>query len=144
MLTTAKTATTVALFLLLPLTLSGATLEISATFIAGKSVATNHTALRPYSEIQCAAKCFDEGRCNRCRVSGYSRETHTCYLSLDSLHNVSDVADQNIGVFILKGSTFVLVIRLIITFLYDFVKYINQFNSISLLSNIYIVYTQNA
>jgi len=104
MLPTAKTAK-VASLILLTIAISGATLQISVTFIAGMSVATNHTTLRPYSEIQCAAKCFEEGRYNRCRVAGYSRETHTCYLSLDSLQNVSDVADQNVGVFILQGIT---------------------------------------
>jgi len=103
MLTTAKTATYVGCFLQLTYTLCGATLQISATFIAGRSVATNHTALRPYSGIQCAAKCFEEGRYNRCRIAGYSRETHTCYLSLDSLQDVSDVADQNVGVLIMQG-----------------------------------------
>jgi len=103
MLTTAKTATYVGCFLQLTYTLCGATLQISATFIAGKSVATNHTALRPYSGIQCAAKCFEEGRYNRCRVAGYSRETHTCFLSLDSLQDVSDVVDQNVGIFIMQG-----------------------------------------
>jgi len=100
--------TTVLLAILSTFALCGATLQISATFIAGMSIATNYTALRPYSEIQCAAKCFEEGRYNRCRVAGYSRETHTCYLSLDSLQDVSDVADQNIGVLILQGITIVL------------------------------------
>jgi len=95
--------TSVVFAFLATLTLCGATLQIAATFIAGMSVATNHTALRPYSEIQCAAKCFDEGRYNRCRVAGYSRETHTCYLSLDNLQDVTDIADQNVGVFIMQG-----------------------------------------
>jgi len=101
--TTAKTATSVVCFLQLTFTLCGATLQFSATLIARKSVSTNHTALRPYSETQCAAKCFEEGRYNRCRVAGYSRETHTCYLSLDSLQDVTDVADQNVGVFTMQG-----------------------------------------
>jgi len=107
MLPTGKTATTVALFCLSTIALSGATSQIKVTIIAGKSVATNHTALRPYSEIQCAAKCFEEGRYNRCRIAGYSRETHTCYLSLDSLQDVTDIADQNIGIFVMQGLTFV-------------------------------------
>jgi len=103
-LTTSKLTTAVTIPFLLTISLCAATLQISATFIAGKSVATNHTALRPYSEIQCAAKFFEEGRYNRCRVAGYSRKTHTCYLSLDSLQDVTDVADQNIGVFIMQGT----------------------------------------
>jgi len=103
MLPTAKRATTIAFFLLSTSALNGATLQISAILLAGKSVATNYTALRPYSEIQCAAKCFEEGRYNRCRVAGYSRETHTCLLSLDSHVYVPDVADQNVGVFIMQG-----------------------------------------
>jgi len=105
MLTTAKTAKDAFLFLL-TIAISEATSQIAVTFIAGMSVATNYTALRPYSEIQCAAKCFDEGRYNRCRVAGYNRETHTCYLSLDSLQDVTDVADQNVGIFIMQGITF--------------------------------------
>ena len=94
MLTTAKPALAVAIFLLLPLTLSGATSQKSATFIARKSVAANHTALRPYSEIQCVAKCFEESRCNRCTIAGYNMNTHTCYLRLENLQDLSDVADQ--------------------------------------------------
>jgi len=106
---TAKTATTVLFFLLLTFALCWAFLQTPATFVAGKFVATNHTTLMPYSEIQCAAKCFEEGHNNRCSVAGYSRNTRTCYLSLDSLQNVSDVADQKVGVFIMQGITFVIV-----------------------------------
>ena len=101
--TTTKSTANVAFIFLSTFTLCGATLQISATFIAGKSVATNHTALRPYSEIQCAAKCFEEGRYNRCRIAGYNRETHACYLSLDILQEVVDVVDQNVGIFIMQG-----------------------------------------
>jgi len=103
MLPTAKKATTIAFVLLSTSALNGATLQISAILLAGKSVATNYTALRPYSEIQCAAKCFEEGRYNRCRVAGYCMMTHTCLLSLDSHVYVPDVADQNVGVFIMQG-----------------------------------------
>jgi len=74
-------ATAVALGFLSTFPLCRATSQISATFLAGKSVATNHIALRLYSEIQCAAKCFEESRYNRCRVAGYNKETHTCYRS---------------------------------------------------------------
>ena len=103
MKTTTTSTVSVAFILIWTFTHVGATLQTSAMFIAGKSLATNHTALGPYSEIQCAAKCFEEGRYNRCSVAGYSRETHTCYLSLDSLQDVSDVADQTVGVFIMQG-----------------------------------------
>jgi len=104
MFTTAMLGTAVLFAVLLTFTICEATLQTTASFLAGKSVATNHTALRPYSEIQCATKCFEEGRYNRCRVAGYCRETHTCYLSLDSLQDVYDVVDQNIGVFIMQGT----------------------------------------
>jgi len=116
MLTAATRKFTVLFAILLTVTICEANLQTTATFIAGKSLATNHTALRPYSEIQCAAKCFEESRYNRCSVAGYNRETHTCYLSLDSIQDVSDVADQNVGVFIMQGTEVVILFCAYISF----------------------------
>jgi len=77
----------------------GATLLTTyAMFAKGKAVLTSHTTIQPYSKIQCAMKCFEEGQNGGCSVAGYNKTLEACYLSLDSLQDVVEVADEMSGV----------------------------------------------
>jgi len=89
----------VAAFTLFTLSICGATILTSAAmFTKGKAVLTSHTTLQPYSKIQCAEKCFEEGQNGRCSVAGYNKVLKACYLSVDSLQDVVNVADEMSGV----------------------------------------------
>ena len=67
--------------ILLTSSICGATIvTTSAMFVNGKAVSTSHTTLQPYSKIQCAEKCFEEGQNGRCRVAGYNKALEACYL----------------------------------------------------------------
>jgi len=78
----------------------------SANFTKGKAVLTNHTTIQPYSKIQCAEKCFEEGRYGRCIVAGYNKALKARYLSVDAEENVVDVADEMSGVFYTKNGEY--------------------------------------
>jgi len=81
-------------------------LTASANFTKGKAVLTSHTTIQPYSKIQCAEKCFDEGRNGRCTVAGYNKALKACYLSIDAEENVLDVADEMSGVLYMKNGKY--------------------------------------
>jgi len=78
-------------------------LTMSANFTKGKAVSTSHTTIQPYSKIQCAEKCFEEGRYGRCSVAGYNKALKACYLSVDTPQDVVDVADDMSGVYFIKN-----------------------------------------
>jgi len=79
-------------------------LTTSANFITGKAVSNSNTTIQPYSYIQCAVKCFEEGRKGLCSVAGYNTALKACYLSVDTELDVVDVADEMSGVFYMKDS----------------------------------------
>ena len=81
-------------------------LTASANFTKGKAVLTSHTTIQLYSKIQCAEKCFDEGRNGRCTVAGYNKALKACYLSVDAEENVLDVADEMSGVLYMKNGKY--------------------------------------
>jgi len=78
---------------------------VETTFTKGKTVATSHTVLQPVSKSQCVERCHQEEKQGSCTIAGYNKNTRACYLSVDSQHDVVDVADETLGVFFLKGNT---------------------------------------
>jgi len=64
---------------------------------------SSHTTLQPYSKTQCAEKCYEEGQNERCSIAGYNKALKACYLSLDSLQDVVEVADEISGVLYING-----------------------------------------
>jgi len=70
-----------------------------ANFTKGKVVSDSHTTIQPYSKIQCAVKCFEEGRNGRCNVAGYNIALKACFLSDGTPQDVFDVANDTLGVF---------------------------------------------
>ena len=78
---------------------------VETTFTKGKTVATSHTVLQPVSKSQCVERCHQEEKQGSCTIAGYNKNTRACYLSVDSQHDVVDVADESLGVFFLKGNT---------------------------------------
>ena len=73
--------------------------EFMANFQKGKTVATSYQTLERFSKVQCAEKCYKEGKKGRCRIAGYNKDTKICRLSMDS-QQVLDIADDSSGVFI--------------------------------------------
>jgi len=76
--------------------------EIRPTFVAEKFVATSHTTLKPYSQIQCVDRCFRAARNGRCSVAGYNKTAQSCHLSTDKLEDIVDVDDKSSGVFLVQ------------------------------------------
>jgi len=68
----------------------------------GKRVSSSHTAIQPYSKIQCVKKCVEEGRRGRCSVAGYDKDTQTCYLSINSMDSVMETPEEVSGVFVFQ------------------------------------------
>jgi len=94
----------VVVFILFTSSICGATIvTTSAMFAKGKAVSTSHTTLQPYSKIQCAEKCYEEGQNGRCSIAGYNKALKACYLSLDSVQDLVNVADEMSGVFYMNG-----------------------------------------
>jgi len=81
-------------------------LTTSANFVSGKAVSNSHTTIQPYSYMQCAVKCFEEGRNGRCNVAGYNIALEACYLSVDTPQDVLDVADEMSGVLYMKDGEY--------------------------------------
>jgi len=81
-------------------------LTTSADFVSGKAVSKSHTTIQPYSNMQCAVKCFEEGRNGRCNVAGYNIALEACYLSVDTPQDVVDVADEMSGVLYMKDGEY--------------------------------------
>jgi len=74
--------------------------EFMVTFLKRKTVATSYLTLERFSKVQCAEKCYKEGKQGRCRIAGYNKDTKTCRLSMDSQQDVLDFPDDSSGVFI--------------------------------------------
>ena len=74
--------------------------DITTPFVQGKTVATSYATIQPYSKVQCAKKCYEEGRKGKCNVAGYNRETKSCQLSEDMEPDVLDAIDEAAGVYI--------------------------------------------
>lgn len=92
--------------------LSDASIQATATnFTRGKAVASSHTVLQPLSKVQCARKCYDEGKEGRCNIAGYNKTTKACYLSVDTHHDVIDVQDENTGVIFHPGTYFTFILH---------------------------------
>ena len=84
---------------------------VETTFTKGKTVATSHTVLQPVSKSHCVERCHQEEKQGSCTIAGYNKNTRACYLSVDSQHDVVDVADESLGVFFLKGNTVYMIFR---------------------------------
>ena len=96
-----KTVTTFTVVILATVSLSHADIqEFMATFLKGKTVPSSYLTLERFSKVQCAEKCYKEGKQNRCRIAGYNKGTKTCRLSMDYQQDVLDIADDSSGVFI--------------------------------------------
>jgi len=96
-----KTNATFAVVILATVSESRADLqEFIASFIKGKTVSASYQELERFSIIQCADKCYTEGKLGRCRIAGYNKGTKVCRLSMDSQGDVLDIADDSNGVFI--------------------------------------------
>ena len=74
--------------------------DFFATFLKRKTVATSYLTLERFSKVQCAEKCYKEGKQGRCRIAGYNKGSKVCRLSMDSQQDVLDIADDSSGVFI--------------------------------------------
>ena len=70
----------------------------TATFVMRKIVPTRYLTIQPFSIIQCATKCYEEGRQGRCSIAGYNTTTKSCYLSMNSWNDAIDVPDDTIGI----------------------------------------------
>jgi len=82
----------------------GATiLTSSAMFAKGEAVWGSHMTLQPYSKTQCAEKCYEERQNGWCSIAGYNKALKACCLSLDSLQDVVEVADEISGVLYMNG-----------------------------------------
>jgi len=81
--------------------------EFIATFEKGKTVATSYLTIERISKVQCADKCYKEGKQGRCRIAGYNKNTKVCRLSIDSQCDVLDIADDHNGVFIYQQESLV-------------------------------------
>ena len=102
-----QTQLCVAVFIFCTSAICGATMiTTSAYFTKGKAVSTSHTTFQPYSIIQCAVKCFEEGRNGNCSIAGYDNALNACYLSVDAVGDVVDIADEMSGVvYMTNGET---------------------------------------
>jgi len=74
--------------------------EFLASFKKGKTVTASYQTLERFSKVQCADKCYQEGKLGRCRIAGYNKNTKVCRLSMDSQCDILDIADDSSGVFI--------------------------------------------
>jgi len=93
-----------AVIILATVSLSNADLqEFFATRLKGKTVATSYLTLKRLSQVRCAEKCYNEGRC---RIAGYNKVTKVCRLSNDSQQDVLDIADDSSSVFIYQQGIF--------------------------------------
>ena len=99
-----KTVSAVFMFLLFCVS-AASTQKLHTYFVKGKTVATSHTTLRPYSQIQCVNRCVWEARNGHCSVAGYNKTAQSCHLSIGSQQDVFDDADQSVGVFYVHQET---------------------------------------
>jgi len=96
-----KTFATFAVVILATVSKSNAELQdYIATFKKGKTVATSYLTIERISKVQCADKCYKEGKQGRCRIAGYNKNTKVCRLSMDNQCDILDFADDSSGVFI--------------------------------------------
>ena len=74
--------------------------QFTVTFIERKTVSTCYKTIEPFSEVQCAEKCYAEGQQGRCTIAGYNKATQSCRLSMDSQQDVVNSQDEWDSVFI--------------------------------------------
>jgi len=75
-------------------------------FTIGKAVSTSYKTFERFSEAQCVKKCNDERKKDMCSIAGYNRTSRVCALSVDSLDDLVDVADDMAGVFVMTDGEY--------------------------------------
>jgi len=96
----------VALLLLITSTCDANMWTSVTEFTKGKAVSTNYKTFERFSEARCVKKCNDERKNDMCSVAGYNRASRVCSLSVDSLDDLVDVADDIAGVFVMTDGEY--------------------------------------
>ena len=81
-------------------------IEKDRRFVNKKCVGSSRMTLYHYSKIKCVQKCHEESTKGLCNVAGYNKATKTCYLSMDSHQDVSDVNDELSGVYFMEKGNY--------------------------------------
>jgi len=71
-----------------------------ASNVKGKTVATSYLTSQSLSKIRCVEKSYKEGKQGKCIVAGYNKASKICRLSMDSVEDLLDIANDSSGVFI--------------------------------------------
>ena len=82
--------------------------EITTTFVYSKAVATSYATIKPYSNIQCVSKCFEESRNGKCNIAGFNRATKSCQLSDDMEPDVLNTTDEAVGIYIFPQGSYII------------------------------------
>jgi len=96
-------AATVAVVFLLTIALCSTTMRDARTqFVKNKGLSTSYATRQPISQLNCVRWCFSGGNKGKCRTAGYNVSGNSCSLSMDNQENLTDVADEMFGVFVIE------------------------------------------
>jgi len=98
-----KKAATVAVVVLMTIALCSTAMRDARTqFVKNKLLATSYATEQANSQLNCVRWCFSGGNKGKCKTAGYNASTNSCRLSMDNPEDLTDVADEMSGVFVIE------------------------------------------
>jgi len=69
--------------------------------LKNKLLATNYATEQAISQLNWVRWCFRDGNKGKCKIAGYNVSGNSCSLSMDTPDDLTDVADEMSGVFVM-------------------------------------------